>query len=46
VAVLEVACRSRGSDACQFVFGSEAAIHELYGRLMEDADLEAALASL
>lgn len=46
VAVLEVGCRSRGSDACQFVFGSEGAIHELYGRLLEDDNLDGALAAL
>jgi hypothetical protein len=46
VAVLEVGCRSRGADTCQFVFGSEGAIHELYGKLLEDDDLDAALAAL
>ena len=46
VAVLEVACRSRGAESCQFVFGSEGAIHELYGKLLEDHDLDAALAAL
>jgi hypothetical protein len=46
VAVLEVGCRSRGSDSCQFVFGSEGAIHELYGRLLEDDNLDGALAAL
>jgi len=46
VAVLEVGCRSRGADKCQFVFGSEGAIHELYGKLLEDDDLDAALAAL
>ena len=46
VAVLEVGCRSRGADACQFVFGSEGAIHELYGRLLEDDNLDGALAAL
>jgi hypothetical protein len=46
VAVLEVGCRSRGSETCQFVFGSEGAIHELYGRLLEDDTLDGALAAL
>lgn len=46
VAVLEVGCRSRGGPACQFVFGSEGAIHELYGRLLEDDNLDGALAAL
>ncbi|HET9949708.1 MAG TPA: 4-vinyl reductase [Longimicrobiales bacterium] len=46
IAVLEVACRTRGGDACRFAFGSEAAIHELYGRLLEGGDLDGALAAL
>lgn len=46
VAVLEVTCRSRGDDACSFAFGSEQAIHELYGRLLEGTDLPRALAAL
>ncbi|MGE0159464.1 MAG: V4R domain-containing protein [Gemmatimonadales bacterium] len=46
VAVLEVGCRSRGGESCQFAFGSEGAIHELYGRLLEDHSLDAALAAL
>lgn len=46
VAVLEVGCRTRGANACRFAFGSEAAIHELYGYLLEDEDLERALAAL
>lgn len=46
VAVLEVSCRSRGEDACAFAFGSEAAIHELYGRLLGGRDLQAAFQSL
>jgi len=46
VAVLEVGCRTRGGAACQFAFGSEGAIHELYGRLLEGADLDAALTAL
>ncbi len=46
VAVLEVGCRSRGGDSCQFVFGSEGAIHQLYGRLLEDDHLDGALAAL
>lgn len=46
IAVLEVACRGRSDDRCCFAFGSESAIHELYGRLMEDGDLERALAGL
>jgi len=46
LAVLEVGCRARGEDACRFAFGSEAAIHELYGRLIEGVDLDGALAAL
>lgn len=46
VAVLEVACRSRGDDECQFVFGSEVAIHLLYGRLLDDPDVGRALDQL
>ncbi len=46
VAVLEVTCRARGDEACTFAFGSEGAVHDLYGELLEGADLESALASL
>ena len=46
VSVLEVSCRSRGDDACEFAFGSEAAIDELYARLTRDQPLEQALAEL
>lgn len=46
VAVVEVECRAAGDEACRFAFGSEVAIHELYGRLLENRDLEAALGSL
>lgn len=46
IAVLEVSCRGRGDDACRFAFGSEGAIHELYGRLLEGAGLDEALADL
>lgn len=46
VAVLEVGCRTRGGHACEFAFGSEGAIHELYGRLLEGVDLDGALAAL
>lgn len=46
VAVLEVTCRGRGDDVCTFAFGSGDAIHELYGRLLEDEDLDLALAAL
>jgi len=46
VAVLEVSCRARGDRRCAFAFGSEDAIHELYGSLLDGADLDGALASL
>lgn len=46
VAVLEVGCRTRGGEACEFAFGSEGAIHELYGRLLDGVDLDGALDAL
>lgn len=46
IAVLEVSCRARGDDSCDFAFGSETAIHHLYGRLLDGADLETALTEL
>jgi bacteriochlorophyll 4-vinyl reductase len=46
VAVLEVSCRARGEPACRFVFGSEAAIHELYGLLLEGRGFDQAMAEL
>ena len=46
VAVLEIECRTRGGASCDFAFGSEGAIHELYGRLLEGVDLDGALAAL
>jgi hypothetical protein len=46
VAVLEVTCRSRGDDGCRFAFGSEAVIHDLYGHMLEGANLDRALEQL
>lgn len=46
VAVLEVDCRTRGDGRCAFAFGSEGAIHELYGAMVDGADLQAALEAL
>lgn len=46
VAVLEVSCRGRGDDRCGFAFGSETAVHELYGHLLESGDLAGALIAL
>jgi predicted hydrocarbon binding protein len=46
VAVLEVECRGRGGGSCSFAFGSESAVHELYGHLVDGKDLDGALAAL
>lgn len=46
VAVLEVECRGRGDARCAFAFGSETAIHEVYGEMLDGADLAGALESL
>ena len=46
VAVLEVRCQSRGDDSCDFAFGSETAIHDLYGKMLDGADLDQALQAL
>ena len=46
VAVLEVDCRARGDEQCRFAFGSEVAIHDLYGRLLDGTNLDGALAAL
>jgi hypothetical protein len=46
VAVLEVGCRTRGEDRCTFAFGSETAIHDLYGRLLAGDDIAEALDAL
>lgn len=43
VAVLETACRARGDDVCRFAFGSEDAIHTLYGHLLDGRTLSEAL---
>lgn len=46
VAVLEVKCASRGDGVCTFAFGSETAIHDLYGHLLEGASFSDALQRL
>ena len=46
VAVLEIGCRTRGEDECKFAFGSETAIHTLYGRLLDGDRLAEALDAL
>lgn len=43
IAVVETACRARGDSACQWMFGSEATIHALYGSLLEGRTVEDAL---
>lgn len=43
VAVLEVACRSRGDESCQFLFGAEEAVHDVYGLLLDGSSLHEAL---
>ena len=37
VAVLEAKCRARGDRACEFAFGSEQVVRNLYGQLLMDA---------
>lgn len=44
IAVLEVSCVSGGASRCTFAFGSEGAIHELYGHLLEGTSVDDALA--
>lgn len=46
VAVLEVRCRGRGDEECAFAFGNAEAVHELYGLLLDGADLDGALSAL
>lgn len=46
VAVLETSCRARGDDRCEFAFGSERTINELYGVLLEGCSLDEALGRL
>lgn len=46
IAVLEVECRSAGDERCSFLYGSEAAVHEVYGLLLDDTPLDEALARL
>ena len=37
VAVLEAKCRARGDRACEFAFGAEQAVRELYSQLIVEA---------
>ena len=46
VAVLEVRCRSRSDAHCDFLYGSEAAVHEIYGLLLDGRSVEDALLEL
>lgn len=46
VAVLETSCRARGDARCEFAFGSERTIQELYAALLDGASLDDALARL
>ena len=46
VAVLETTCRARGDDSCSFAFGSEDAIHSLYGHLLDGRTVPEALEQL
>ncbi len=46
VAVLEVTCRSRGDEACRFLFGSPVRLMTVHRRLAEAGSLEDALAAL
>lgn len=46
IAVLEVGCRSRGDAECRFLYGSEAAVHEIYGFLLDGSSVDEALAEL
>jgi predicted hydrocarbon binding protein len=46
IAVLQVACRAAGDDACTFAFGSEATIQTLYEALRVGTDLDSVLRSL
>jgi hypothetical protein len=46
VAVLEIGCRTRGEKHCRFAFGSETAIHRLYGQLLDGVGLAEALDAL
>jgi predicted hydrocarbon binding protein len=46
VAVLEVACRSQGNDACRFLFGSPTTLLLVHKRLAQAASVEDALTAL
>ncbi len=46
IAVLETSCRGRGDAECRFAFGSESAVHEMYGALVEGVEFTDVLASL
>jgi predicted hydrocarbon binding protein len=46
VAVLEVACRSRGDDRCRFLFGAPDTLDALFRAIQDGRDLEASLAAI
>jgi predicted hydrocarbon binding protein len=46
VAVLEVACRSEGSDRCRFLFGAPQTLKALHRHMLKGDDAEAAIAAL
>jgi bacteriochlorophyll 4-vinyl reductase len=46
VAVLEVECRSRGDARCRFLFGSPAAMENVYRQMVTGSDLDQAIAQL
>jgi hypothetical protein len=46
IAVLEVSCRSRGDESCQFLIGSPATLETLYHEIRRGVRLEDAVADL
>jgi hypothetical protein len=46
VAVLEVACRSRGDAHCRFLYGSPETLDVVFSRIRNGADIEETLATL
>lgn len=46
VAVMEIECRSQGSGACRFLFGSPTSLLRVHRRLAEEDSLEDALAAI
>jgi predicted hydrocarbon binding protein len=46
VAVMEVACRSRGDESCRFVFGSPETLRQVYDEMQTGAPLASAIERL